>query len=58
MVSEGGEADLLVQRGGVENRGAGLGDFEGEDGFCRGFRGGVRCVAEGDVAALDHEAGD
>lgn len=39
------------------DRGAAFGNLEGESGLC-GCIGGVRDGAEGDVAALDHEAWD
>ena len=51
MMSEGREVDFLVQCGRVVYRSTALGDLEGESGR-------VRFVSEGDVAALDHEAGD
>lgn len=51
MVSEGREVDFLVQCGRVVYRSTAFGDLKGEGGR-------VRFISEGDVAALDHEAGD
>lgn len=56
VVSEGREVDFLVQGRGVVDRRAALGDVERKHGF-RAVGGGRRGWAEGDVAALDHEAG-
>ena len=51
MMSEGWEVDFLIQCGRVVYRSTALGDLEGKGGR-------IRFGSEGDVAALDHEAGD